>query len=81
MYKFFIVVAVIGLSACTDVEGARKTIKDYGMSPVKVEGYSLFGCGQGDFYHTKFTAMNTQGREVSGIICKGLFKNSTMRLN
>lgn len=81
MKKIILIGVFVMLSACTDVDGASKTIKDYGMNPVEVGGYAWFQCGQGDLFHTKFVATNPEGRQVSGTICKGLFKNSTMRLD
>jgi hypothetical protein len=65
----------------TDPAGATKTLEDSGFSNVKPGGYSWFGCGKGDLYHTTFKATNAQGKQVSGVVCKGVFKGSTIRFD
>jgi hypothetical protein len=65
----------------TDPAGATKTLDDGGFTQIQTGGYSWFGCGKGDLYHTEFKAKNAQGKEVSGVVCKGLFKGSTIRFD
>ena len=61
--------------------GATDTLDSHGFTNIETTGYSWFGCGRGDLWHTKFTATNQNGKEVSGVVCKGLLKGSTMRLD
>lgn len=78
-----LVVAIAGLvifSDKTDPDGARQTLIHAGLEPVNVGGYNLFGCGQSDFYRTKFRAFDQRGMTVEGTVCRGLFsKSSTIR--
>ena len=64
----------------TDPDGARDTLDSHGFTDIKAGGYSWLGCGKGDVWKTEFTAKNERGKEVSGIVCMGLFKGSTLRL-
>lgn len=52
----------------------------YGWEEYHVEGYSLWGCAKDDIWHTKFTAIKN-GKKFSGVVCKGLLKGSTLRLD
>ena len=80
MKKILAICAVLVLSACDDTEGAMRTVKQAGLTPVSVGGYDFFACSRDDFYHTKFTATNAQGMTVNGVVCRGLmFKASTVR--
>jgi hypothetical protein len=70
------------LGACTDEDGAVRALEAAGYRGVHIEGYAFFGCGNGDSYHTAFTAIGQNGRTVTGVVCAGwsLFgKASTIR--
>jgi hypothetical protein len=70
------------LGACTDEDGATRALEAAGYRGVRIEGYAFFGCGNGDSYHTAFTAIGQNGRAVTGVVCGGwsLFgKASTIR--
>mgnify|MGYP000851067537 CR=1 FL=1 len=62
-----------------DVDGATGALIDQGLTPVHVGGYSWFGCDAKDRYKTEFTAVNVNGKEVSGVVCSGFFKGNTIR--
>lgn len=66
----------------TDVEGATKTLEANNMTPTKVGGYTLAGCGgRGDIIITKFEATNLKGEKVSGVVCKNVLGKSTYSLD
>ncbi len=68
------------VGACIDPAGARKVLHSAGYTEIKAEGYSMFVCGQDDFFATKFTAKNPAGKYASGAVCSGLlFKGGTIR--
>lgn len=69
------------LTACTDVDTTTRTLEAQGFKDVKTEGYSLFGCSEEDFFHTKFTATSVTNKRVSGVVCSGLLKGSTVRFH
>jgi hypothetical protein len=64
-----------------DIPGATKTLKSSGYLPIEVGGYGWFRGSQRDFYSTKFKAISPSQDTVSGIVTKGLFKGSTIRLD
>lgn len=73
-------VLALTLAACTDADGALRTAENYGLTNVRVTGYSFWGCGRDDGWRTEITATNSQGRSVRGVVCSGIFKGNTLRL-
>lgn len=73
--------AALILTGCTDPDGAKKAAEDMGFRDVKAGGYGWFSCdGKSDTFSTRFTAINAQGRPVSGVVCSGWLKGATVRL-
>lgn len=70
---------VIAPSACTNDNGTMHALDSAGYTDIHIGGYSYFGCGSGDTYHTEFTAKNPAGKQVSGIVCCGITKLCTIR--
>lgn len=78
--KKLIVLVLLGLSACSDAPGAKNALLDAGYSDVNTKGWAMVGCGREDMAATAFTAKGATGRPVRGVVCRGLFKGSTIRL-
>jgi hypothetical protein len=80
--KILILALLVCVSSCTSKSDADRALTAMGFTDIEVTGYSLFACSQDDFYHTGFTATNTNGKKVTGTVCSGfLFKNSTVRFS
>lgn len=80
MNKTLLAVAALSLAACTEPEHATEILEANGYRDVRITGYSIFGCGEKDFFHTGFTATALNGKAIDGVVCSGLlFKNSTIR--
>lgn len=78
--KIFIILIAILLTSCTNKDDAIDALDKSGYTNITTEGYGWFACSKDDFYSTKFTATNPNGKEVSGVVCNGiLFKSSTIR--
>ena len=60
---------------------AQRFLENQGYSEIKMTGYKFWGCGNGDIFKESFIAINGNGKEVSGIVCWGLFKGKTPRFN
>jgi hypothetical protein len=75
------VFAALALTACSDPEGARKALQAQGYRDIQITGYAYWGCGKDDVYHTGFTAVGPTGVPVIGVVCKGHFKGSTVRID
>jgi hypothetical protein len=72
---------ILSLAGCSDPPGATDTLSSAGYKDIKTTGYSFFGCGEDDFYHTGFTALGLDGVRIRGAVCGGLFfKGDTIRV-
>jgi len=75
-----IVVVLALLVGCTDEYNTVRTLESAGYTEVQTTGYIFLECGEGDTFHTGFTATNPKGRRVSGTVCCGLWaKGCTIR--
>lgn len=76
-------IIAISLTSClTDVEGSKKALIESGYHPINVGGYGWFSGGKEDFYVTKFKAYSPDSTHiVTGVVCKGLLKGKTVRLD
>lgn len=64
-----------------DPAGAAKTLDSVGFTNIETTGYGWFKCGKGDAWRTDFKAQNPNGKEVTGTVCSGFFKGSTVRFD
>lgn len=82
MVKKIIAIACFAtLAGCTDADGARKALEGAGYTEISIGGYSAFGCGQDDMYHTEFKAKGATGKPVEGVVCSAPFKGKTIRID
>lgn len=88
-FQAFIVISVICVltfavfaGSNVDAGAVAEYARAEGWHSARVTGYSWYGCGQGDWFHTQFTAVGQNGQPISGIICSGLLsEGKTLRLN
>lgn len=81
MKKYIAVALVILLSGCTHPDSSMRTLEAAGYTQVQMHGYAIFGCAEEDTFHDSFTAIGSNGKPVSGVVCSGWFKGSTIRLD
>ena len=84
MKRFTMVVLAIVVTmcvSCSSASDANKVLKSSGFSEIEIEGYTFFGCGEDDAFHTKFCAKNPKGVRVCGVVCSGWFKGGTLRFD
>lgn len=81
MKKFIVIAAAVLISGCSDSTGAKRALEQSGYSDIQTTGYSFFGCDKNDAYHTGFIAKGPTGKPVEGVVCSGVFKGSTVRLD
>lgn len=80
MKKLMMLLAmVITLSACTSPNDAITALTAEGFTDIQITGYSVFGCADGDKFHTGFIAKNAKGNTVEGVVCSGWLKGATIR--
>jgi hypothetical protein len=80
MKKLIIITALLVTTACTKESDVAKYAKIEKWDSYEILGYSFFGCGEKDLFRTEFRAVKN-GQEFTGIMCSGLFKGATLRLN
>ncbi len=79
MKKLIIIATAIILSACSDAPTATKALESAGYTEVNVTGFKFFGCSEDDTFHTGFIAKGVNGKQVTGVVCSGFLKGSTIR--
>ena len=77
---FAAVFMVICANIFTDNAGAARTLEIQGFTPIRPNGYSLFGCSQDDLWRTEYIAKAPNGSTVRVVVCEGIFKGSTVRI-
>lgn len=81
--KKLIIAATIALSltACTQPDKATTVLTKAGYTDIVIGGYGMLECSDDDTFKTKFTAKGPTGQQVSGTVCGGMFKGSTIRID
>jgi hypothetical protein len=79
--KRMALVAVLVLTGCDDPATARRAVEAMGMSEVQTHGWAVFGCSEDDMFVTRFSATNPKGARVTGVVCSGWLKGSTVRID
>jgi hypothetical protein len=72
------------LSGCYAPDAAQRALFDAGYTGIEVSREPLLAfskCADGDRFETWFTAVSPAGRRVSGAVCSGWFKGSTVRVD
>lgn len=79
--KALLIPALLLLTACAPMsdDTARNALESAGLHDIELHGMAIFGCSEKDFFRKKFTAKNTDGKFVEGVVCGGFLKGSTVR--
>ncbi|AGR47839.1 hypothetical protein PHIM7_141 [Sinorhizobium phage phiM7] len=84
MKKILFILPVVALLAGCGVnpESAARAMEAQGLKDTKITGYAWFGgCSKDDWFTSYFTATGANGAPVSGTVCQGLFKGTTVRFD
>jgi len=83
MKKLLMIIPIVLLASCGNVNipNGVKAVEAFGLTNVKITGYSWTGCSEDDNFASNFTATGANGKEVSGTLCAGLFKGITVRFD
>ena len=84
LIALFVIFALVGIplyAAFSDRSETVSFLEYQGYSDINLTGYEYFSCGHGDLFKDGFTALNTQGKPVNGVVCAGLFKGKTIRFH
>lgn len=70
------------LSGCTRADHSTEILRNAGYENIHITGYAFFGCSEDDTFHTGFEATSkTTGNRVTGVVCSGWLKGSTIRID
>lgn len=80
-FAAFILVFAALLAGCMSPDTAQRALAGAGYTKVVLTGYRFLGCGDGDLNRTGFEAVGPSGQHVTGVVCSGVFKGATIRLD
>lgn len=81
MKKMIGICIAISLCACTRPDATKELLTSQGYKDITTTGYSFFACSEDDSFATGFKATSPTGQNVSGTVCSGLLKGSTVRFD
>lgn len=77
---FVILFCILFLSACSVVpDSSRSILEEQGYTDVEITGVNLFSCSDDDMFRYNFTALNSNGKHIKGVVCSAPFKGYTIR--
>lgn len=79
MKNLLIGLALVFLAGCSSENDASKALKGAGYTEVRLTGHAWFSCGKDDTFATGFVAKGPTGLPVTGAVCSGWTKGSTIR--
>lgn len=65
----------------SDQDRASAVLEAEGYTEIHMTGWDYWGCGEDDFYTDGFIATSVNGSRVDGVVCCGLFKSCTVRID
>lgn len=68
-------------SCSVNTNSATRALNAMGIKDVHFGGYAWFACGKNDGFSSTFTGIGADGKSVSGAVCQGIFKNTTVRFD
>jgi hypothetical protein len=74
-------VAIAWTGILTRPQQAKDVLRARGYEDVEVTGYAPLSCAEEDMFRTGFTATSPEGGDVSGAVCSGVWKGSTVRFD
>jgi hypothetical protein len=78
--KRLLVVALILVGCAPDTEEVRNAIDNQGFTDIQVGDPAYFACGEDDGNGGRyFSAKNSNGKTVHGVVCCGWSKGCTIR--
>lgn len=81
MRAVIILIASAVMMGCSDPRAASDAVDNMGFSDIETTGYRVFGCGDDYSFHTGFRAKNPKGKVVTGVVCSGWLKGSSVKFD
>ncbi|MNB61155.1 hypothetical protein D3C87_1076710 [compost metagenome] len=70
--------ALISKAGYTNPSAATKLLMEEGYTDIQIKGRTFFGCGNMEFWRTRFEAKNSRGIRAHGVVCKGLTSDAVI---
>jgi len=77
--RLLLILLLVVVSGCTSESDARRALAGAGYTQVRITGYRFFACARDDDFSTGFEAIGPTGNPVTGVVCSGWLKGSTIR--
>lgn len=75
-----IALLTLALTSCVTSDQATEVLQKSGFTNITINGTNIFSCGKDDNMNgANFTATNSRGMVVNGVVCCGLMKGCTVR--
>ncbi|WP_296737415.1 hypothetical protein [Mesorhizobium sp.] len=73
--------AIVASGGCSvDTQSATHALNAMGIRDVKFGSYAWFACNRRAPFSSTFTGTGADGKPVSGAVCQGILKSTTVRL-
>lgn len=79
--KWLFPLLALAVAGCTDPSAAQKALDDMGFTDVTFTGWRFFACGKDYVFHTGYQAKNPNGKVVTGAVCSGFLKGSSVKFD
>lgn len=80
MKKLLLTLSCVLVMGCSSSNDATKALKAEGFTHIQTR-VAFFGCDEGDASKTRFSAKNTKGEIVTGVVCLNQLKGFIIRLD
>ena len=82
MKTITIIAFALMLSACgINTDTGTRALSASGFTNIKITGYAWIGCDKNDDFGSHFTATDVNGKSVTGSVCNGILKSTTIRID
>lgn len=80
MKKLLLIMSCVLVVGCSSSDDATRALKTQGFTHIQTR-VAFFGCDEGDAFKTRFSAKNTKGEIVTGVVCSNQLKGFIIRLD
>lgn len=80
-FVFFGGLVYVGIMGIPNPVKAIRVLSEQGYSQIHIHRAMRWSCSDGDTFVDGFDAVSSSGHQVSGVVCSGWFKSSTIRID
>ena len=81
LFSLFVIFFVLCffVTSCDGGTTSETILEEQGYTNVQITGYNYLACSEDDMYRYGFTATNSNGKNVKGVVCSAPLKGYTIR--